>query len=132
MAKHLKRIGFSFAGYDFITSVPMHKDKLKSRGYNQAQLLAKGLSKYFKIPSRDDIIYEINFRPSQARLPQEERQANVQGNFKVRVDLKRTKIIIVDDILTTGSTLKACSTALKEKGTELVTAITLAKTIKAN
>ena len=127
--RHLLKIGFNPNRYQFITPVPLHKDKLKIRGYNQAGLLAKLLSNHFKIPFRDDIIGNTNIRPSQTKLPKEKREKNVEGVFVVRKSLENENIILVDDIFTTGSTASACSRVLKEKGAGNITVITLSKTL---
>ena len=127
VVKHLKKIGFNPNRYQLITPVPLHKDKLKIRGYNQAGLLSKLLSNHFKIPFRDDIIGNTNIRPSQTKLPKQKREKNVQGIFVVRETLRNEDIILVDDIFTTGSTANACSRVLKEKGAGNITVITLSK-----
>lgn len=128
MIKYLSKIGFNPSRYHLITPVPLHKDKLKIRGYNQAGLLAKLLSNYFKIPFRDDIIGNTNIRPSQTKLQKEKREKNVEGVFVVEENLRNKRIILVDDIFTTGSTVNACSKALGERGAENITVITLSKT----
>ncbi|MFH1519644.1 MAG: ComF family protein [Candidatus Omnitrophota bacterium] len=130
--KYLLKISFNPNNHHLITPVPLHRDKLKIRGYNQAGLLAKLLSNYFKIPFRDDIISNTNIRPSQVKLPPQRRKTNVQGIFAVDEDLKQRKIILIDDIFTTGATVSACSKALAEKGTEIITVITLSKTLNTN
>jgi len=130
MIKHLSEIGFNPSHYHLNTPVPLHKDKLKIRGYNQAGLLAKLLSNYFKIPFRDDIIGNTNIRPSQTKLRKEKREKNVEGAFVVKENLRNKRIILVDDIFTTGSTVNACSKALRERGAEGITVITLSKTLK--
>jgi len=128
IVKHLGKIGFNPNRYQLITPVPLHKDKLKIRGYNQAGLLSKLLSNHFKIPFKDDIIGNTNIRPSQTKLRKEKREKNVQGVFVVQEDLGDKNIILADDIFTTGSTASACSRALKEKGAGNITVITLSKT----
>jgi len=128
MAKYLAKAGFNPNRYQIITPVPLHKDKLKIRGYNQAGLLSKLLSNHFKIPFRNDIIDNTDIRPSQTKLPKQKREKNVQGVFVVREGLQNKNIILVDDIFTTGSTASACSRALKEKGAGNITVITLSKT----
>lgn len=129
MINRLKKIGFKGYDYDFVTAVPMHKYKLKSRGYNQAEILGKSLSNYFQIPFQNDIIYDISIRPQQVKLSFQKRKENIEGAFKVKKKLKDKKLILVDDIFTTGSTVKACSKALKDKGAQKITVMTLAKTI---
>jgi ComF family protein len=129
MAEHLIKIGFEPGRYHFVAAVPLHKDKLKTRGYNQSGLLAKLLSNYFKIPFRDDIIANVNARPSQTQLPKEKRKKNVKDIFVAKETVINKRIILIDDIFTTGSTAKACSKALKERGAQYITVITLAKTV---
>ncbi|MCM8831172.1 MAG: double zinc ribbon domain-containing protein, partial [Candidatus Omnitrophica bacterium] len=74
MINHLVKIGIDFKMYDFITAVPIHRIKLKEREYNQTEVLAKFLSNYFKIPFKNDIIYEIKNKLSQTTLDFKERQ----------------------------------------------------------
>lgn len=127
IVKHLSKTGFNPEEHQFITPIPLHKDKLKTRGYNQSGLLAKLLSNHFKIPFRNDIICKTDIRPSQTKLPRRERAKNVQGVFTVRKNLEGKNVILVDDIFTTGSTAGSCSRALKEKGAGNITIITLSK-----
>jgi len=126
--KHLSEISFNPNKYNLITHVPLHKDKLKTRGYNQSRLLSKLLSNHFKIPFKDDIIENTNIRPSQTKLPKEKRKKNAEGIFVVKENLKNKNIILVDDIFTTGSTVSSCSKALREKQAGNITIITLSKT----
>lgn len=108
--------------------MPMHSHKLKERGYNQAELLTKLLSNYFKISFRNDIISALYDRPSQTKLAKVQRQKNVAGVFLAEKEAKNRKIILVDDIFTTGATARACSQALKEKSAAQITVLTLSKT----
>ncbi len=128
MVRYLVKTGFNPNKHQIIAPVPLHKDKLKIRGYNQAGLLSKLLSNHFKISFRDDIIGNTDIRPSQTKLPKQKRGKNVQGVFVVREDLQNKNIILVDDIFTTGSTASACSRVLKEKGAGNITVLTLSKT----
>lgn len=95
--------------FDLITSVPIHKNKLKKRGYNQAQLLAKQLSLKLKLPY-EDIIIRIKDTKPQSSLSPKERNNNLNQAFKA-IDNKKIfnkKVLIVDDIYTTGATINAC------------------------
>ncbi len=129
MVSHLSKIKFNFLNYDLIVSVPMHAYKLKSRGYNQSQLLAQLLSKQFKIPLGNDIIRLIINKPSQTRLSFSQRKENVKGAFLATKSLKGQRVLLIDDIFTTGSTAYFASMALKEKQAGSVSVLTLAKTI---
>lgn len=126
---HLAKVGFSSTSYDFITAVPMHRHKLKLRGYNQAEVLALDLSNYFKIPLRNDIISITGLKPSQTKLAQNQREGNVAGIFKVDKSVKNLNCLLVDDIFTTGATIFSCWQALTDSGINTITALTLAKTI---
>jgi len=127
MVKHILAIGFSFKDYDFITSVPTHLLRLREREYNQSNIIAKKISKFLKIPLKNGIIYCKKNRPSQSGLKKEARLKNVEDNFFVKEDLTDKNIIIIDDVITTGSTLSECAKALKEKGANKVLGLTLAK-----
>ncbi len=127
MIKRLNKLKFSFLNYDFIVPVPMHPYKIKSRGYNQAKLLANQLANYFKLPLKNDIISSDYIQKSQTKLSPEERRKNVEDKFRVAESLKNKNIILFDDILTTGATTSACWKALKEKEANSVYIITLAK-----
>lgn len=124
--KHLTHIGFEPCNHDTITAVPLYKTKLRDRGYNQAGLLAQYLANYFKICFKNDIIYATRESLSQAKLDKRSRPSNIKGIFSVQEELKNKKILLLDDIFTTGSTVKECACALKEKGA-LVTVIAFSK-----
>jgi ComF family protein len=126
--EHLLKIGFNPSNYDLITSVPLHPLKLKEREYNQSSLLANNLANYFEIKFKDDIIYEKKYRVSQTKLKERQRKENVKNAFFVKEELNKAKLILIDDIFTTGATVKECAHILKEKGAEVVTIITLSKT----
>lgn len=128
MIKHFTKIGLDISNHDLITAVPMHKLKLKERGYNQSELLAKLLAKHFKISFRNDIIIEQKYKPSQTTLDKRQRKLNIENAFIVNTQLKNEKIAIVDDIFTTGATAQSISQALKDKGAGFITILTLAKT----
>jgi ComF family protein len=129
MLEHLQRIGFTGQGYDFISYVPLHSLRQKERGYNQSRLLAKSLVNYFKTPLKDDIIYQNRYTPSQTKLEKLRRRENIKNSFITDYDLFGKKIILVDDIFTTGATITAAARTLKEKKAETITVLTLAKTM---
>ncbi|MCF7873600.1 MAG: ComF family protein [Candidatus Omnitrophica bacterium] len=127
MLKQLKVIKFNPQNYDFVVPVPLHRYKIKARGYNQAELLARPLAKYFQLPLKDDIIISKYIKNSQTKLSSRKRKENVQGKFIVRKNLKNQNIILVDDVLTTGATISTCWQALSEKGANKIYSTTLAK-----
>ncbi|MFA6282334.1 MAG: ComF family protein [Candidatus Omnitrophota bacterium] len=127
MIKHLTRIGINLSDYDIITPVPMHRAKLRERGYNQSELLAEKIAKHFNISLRNDIISVKSIRSQQVKLNRRQRKENLKNLFEVNQDMKDKKIILIDDIFTTGQTVKECAYALKNKGAR-ITVLTLAKT----
>lgn len=109
---------------DLITAVPLHPVKLRERGYNQARFIALGLGKYLNIPVHDNLIYRRKYTESQTMLSQSARLENVHAAFEVKKNVDNLKIGLVDDVLTTGSTISSCAQALKSKGAQVVVAVT--------
>lgn len=120
--------------FDIIISVPLHKDKLKSRGYNQSQLISNVISKELGVLVFSDLLVKVKNTSSQSLLRREERKLNIKGAFELRrTDLIRDKsVLLVDDILTTGSTILECSRILTEAGAKEITAAVLASGKKYN
>lgn len=111
---------------DALIPVPIHKSKMKSRGYNQAFLIAEELSKHVKIPVLNDYLFRKNQTKVQKNLTASERENNLKKAFIVRKNsVKLKSVIIVDDIYTTGSTIDAIAKILKESGAEKVYFVTL-------
>lgn len=115
---------------DYIVPVPMHKLKRLIRMYNQAQILAKELSLISSKPLRNDILNKTKFTKSQARLSKIERQRNLIDSIKIRsnINLKDKSILIVDDVMTTGSTVSKCAQILKKAGAKKIYIVTIAMT----
>ncbi len=89
-----------------LVPVPLHKTKLRKRGFNQAELLAKELGKCMGIPVDTELVERTRFTKPQKELLFRERQNNLKGAFKIRkCDVKLKRIVLVDDIYTTGSTI---------------------------
>ncbi|OXT08732.1 amidophosphoribosyltransferase [Thermoanaerobacterium thermosaccharolyticum] len=124
MYKYIKDADIKF---DVIVPVPLHRTKLDERGYNQAELLARELSYRFDIIMSKPL-RRIRNTKSQTEFSREERMKNLKGAFKVVYeDMVKNKIILlVDDVLTTGSTLDECAKVLKEGGAKDVFATTIA------
>ena len=109
---------------DWILPVPMERSKERKRGYNQAALMARGLSRRMGIPWEKDLLLRHRKTRVMNNLSPSDRRENVQGAFSLksgRADLVRgRKILLVDDIYTTGSTLNECSRILLDAGAEEV------------
>lgn len=111
-----------------IFPVPASKIRKRQRGYNQAEILAQKLAEKISLPYFSDILIKIKNTPSQTSLPKKERLMNVKGSFGINNPefIKNKKIILVDDILTTGATISECSKILKNAGAKEVIAFVVA------
>lgn len=115
---------------DVITFVPMHEKRLRKRGYNQAELLAKELSKLVGVEVLD-CITKTKETEHQANLTQKEREKNLKGTFKANKKVVAGKsVLLVDDVMTTGSTVDAISKELKRAGATKISVLTLASVSK--
>ena len=113
---------------DMIVPVPLHKTRMRERGYNQSALLARQLSCASGLPVMEEAVKRIKATALQVTLNAVEREANVRDAFQARADLVRgQQALLVDDVCTTGATLVACSRALKQAGALSVWAFTLAR-----
>lgn len=113
---------------DLIISVPLHKRKLKSRGYNQSDKLAEGFSKATNIPWSGNVLLRVKYTETQTGKTRNERWENVRGVFVVQGDVRGKKVIIMDDVLTTGATIEACIEVLLEAGCTEFIVLTIAST----
>jgi len=115
---------------DVLVPVPLHPKRLRQRGYNQSSLLAMEIGRILSLPVVKDSLVRAQNTPSQINLRAEERRKNVQGAFKCRDErLRGRKVILIDDVCTTGATLDACAKALKDIGATSVWGLTLAREI---
>lgn len=111
---------------DVIIPVPIHKERYRQRGYNQAGLIACSLSKKLHIPVDENYIIRVKKTTPMKELNNIERVKNLQNAFQIYYNgIRYNKVLIVDDIYTTGATIDACAKCLKEYGTDNVYAITL-------
>lgn len=113
---------------DIIVPVPISLGNLKQRGFNQTELLARRISRKIKVAMDSKILVRIKETPSQRELSREEREKNLLCAFQVAAPqkIKGKKILLVDDVYTTGSTIRECTRALLGAGAEKVSVITWA------
>ncbi len=106
---------------DAIVPVPIHKTRMRKRGYNQAELIGRALSDMLNIPMDTGALLRTGKTEPQKKLSKEIRIKNVENAFKVSINVVRySKIILVDDIYTTGATINACARVLKQAGVQEV------------
>lgn len=123
--------GGRFSSVDMIVPVPLHPKRLKWRGYNQSEWIAKGLSEELGVPVRTDLVERVVETSTQTNKNAEERWSNVKGIFALRQEvstegLKDHHLLIVDDVITTGSTLMACAAAFSHVDNVKISAASLA------
>lgn len=115
--------------YDMVIPVPMHKKKMKKRGYNQTELVSENIEKMIGIPSRNDILQKVVNTTTQSKLGGKARHSNIQHAFFIKndIEVEDKKIILLDDIYTTGATSEECSKVLKKSGANEILVLVLAK-----
>jgi ComF family protein len=114
---------------DAVVAVPLHERKLRHRGFNQADALAERISSRSGRPQLRNALVRVEDTRAQTGLDRESRLANVNGAFAVRDDssIRGAHILLVDDVMTTGSTLSECAAALRRAGAAEVTVLVAAR-----
>jgi len=117
--------------FERILPVPLHRRRLRERGFNQAVILARGLSKRFNVPLDFTSLRRDLLTPPQVGLDRKQRSANVQGAFTVTHSerIVGRRLLLVDDVYTTGSTLTECARVLIRAKAEAVAVLTMARAV---
>jgi ComF family protein len=117
--------------FDMIIPVPLHWTRLRKRGYNQAEWFAKGISSITEIPVVSDAVYRVRSTGTQTKLDKSERGDNIRNAFALR---KRSealitgkRVLLVDDVITTGATIAECANVILAAGSESVTVMSIAR-----
>lgn len=134
-ARWLARAGTALlADADLVAPVPLHWTRLFLRRYNQAALLANGVARVAGLRAAPDLLTRRRRTPSQGGLGREQRQRNVRGAFAVRdpAAVAGRRVLLVDDVLTTGATASACAMALNRAGAASVDVLTLARVVRVD
>lgn len=115
--------------YDIIIPVPMNKIKKSRRGYNQTELITNIISKKGVIISGNDILDKVRLTKTQSTLKKDDRKSNIKNSYIVKsvVKVKNKKVILFDDIYTTGATVNEISKKLKEVGVKNILVMVIAK-----
>lgn len=129
LIRHLSLVNFQPPKNCVIMPVPLHKRREIKRGFNQAGLIAKEIAEFFKTPYCEDVLKRTkNTEPQTETSNHEQRLENIKNAFTCRKPelVAEKRIIIVDDVMTTGATLNECARALKSAGARSVTAFAVA------
>jgi len=116
---------------DVVIPVPLDRARLHERGYNQAELIAKPLARLLRIPFCSYLLVRTRPRPNQLRLTRRERWETVRGAYATHktAQVDNLRVLLLDDVFTTGATLDACSRALKGAGAARVVGLTVARAL---
>src|SRR5579864_1388541 len=114
--------------FDAIVPVPLHPARQRERGFNQAAALAEHLSAHMALPLRP-VLERTRYTMTQTAFDRTERMQNLRNAFRLRrnADVRRLRVLLIDDVLTTGSTLSECARVLKQAGAQSVHAATAAR-----
>ena len=128
MLKFFNKYVNAFPKVDLIASVPLHKNRLQKRGFNQSEVIGKKLAEILQVEFYDDILIRIKQALPQVELARSERLTNVLGSFLVtKRNIDKKNILLVDDVYTTGATLKECARVLKNAGAREVHGFVIAR-----
>jgi ComF family protein len=122
---------FDMTEYDVIMPVPLHVGRLRERGFNQSLLLARVIARKFPVEIDFMTLRRAVGTAPQTGLRKEDRAANVRGAFELgdRARVKGKKVLIIDDVYTTGSTVRECARILLKGGARSVGVLTLARAL---
>lgn len=114
---------------DMIVPVPLHRQRARERGFNQVDIFGRPLAKRLRLPYRPVLLMRLRPRPEKHLLRRDERWEAARGAFAMRDGgrVDNLRILLLDDVMTTGATLDACSRALREAGAKSVVGLTIAR-----
>jgi ComF family protein len=118
---------FDLVGLDGVMPVPLSIRRLRERGFNQSLLIARVISKKFHIPLLMDNLLKIKETPPQIGLSAKERLLNLKNAFEVRGSIQGLRLLLIDDVMTTGATVTECSKELMKAEAKEVIVLTLAR-----
>lgn len=129
IARRYQPAGF-FEGVDAIIPVPLTRRRRWQRGYNQSEMLARGIREVTGLPILTDVLKRTSFKGSQTKKNQWERRENVDGVFRLvrQDDIRGKHILLIDDIITTGATIVACADELCKAGDVKISVLSLGLT----
>jgi ComF family protein len=124
----VRRGGSDFEA-DVVVPVPLHRQRERERGYNQATLIAKPLAKRLGLRCKSVLLTRVRPRPDKHILTSRERWESVRGAFATRPGshVDNLRVLLVDDVMTTGATLHSCAKTLRDAGAKSVVGVTVAR-----
>lgn len=124
-----KKIFKKLQSYDTIIPVPISKKRMKERGYNQSLLIAKKLSKDVIIDLQTNCLFKTKNIIEQSKLNKEQRKQNIQNVYELknREIINNKQILLIDDIYTTGSTVKECARVLQQANPKRIDVLVIAR-----
>lgn len=130
LAEVVAREGEAFRA-DVIVPVPLHPDRQRERGYNQAELIARPLARRLHMKQGAYLLMRTKPRPARLVLSRKEHWESVRGAYATRKGLRvdKLRVLLLDDVLTTGATLDSCARALKQAGAAAVMGLTVARVV---
>ena len=134
MAERMRRVGWPLDVLEeraAVIPVPLSPTRLRERGFNQSELLARAIGNRWNVPVWNEVLERSRVTRTQTRLTPEERLANVSGAFRVRDEsrslLRNAHVVLVDDVVTTAATLNACAAALYAGGARILSYVTFGR-----
>jgi len=112
--------------FSLVTCVPLHMSRLKKRGFNQSALIAERVAKYLRIPFNENVLERVKNTRVQSGLVRKDRVKNINGAFRLVEDVQGKKVLLVDDVWTTGSTMREGVRVLKRNRAKEVWGLVLA------
>jgi len=130
LAELIERDPGAFAA-DVVVPVPLHATRLRERGFNQAELIARPLAKRLGLPLKSYLLVRTKPRPDKLKLTRKERWRTVRGAYAMREDtsIDKVRVLLIDDVFTTGATLDACARVLRRAGASRVVGLTVARVV---
>lgn len=112
-----------------VVPVPLHRTRMRERGFNQAELLARPVARRLGVPVKPMLLHRVGDTPPQSTLSASARRTNIAGSFIVGESVGPVAVLLVDDVLSTGSTVSECARVLTAAGVSQVTVLTAAAAV---
>lgn len=129
-AQDLRKSG-AFSGCELIVPVPLHRNRMRKRGYNQSEHIARGMAEELGLPVNADVLLKKRFTETQTFKSREERWQNTMDSFELAAagELAGRHVLLIDDVITTGATTEACIFQLNKAGAASVSVASIAYTL---